>query len=341
MKRHHSAGRPRLENWLILAETYTAEKRTVDSIETIRLTDPAHGVEVSICPSVGNIAFDIRAHGQPILMSPERLSEWKKKPSQAGVPFLAPWANRLDGDAYWANGKRYLLNRDVVEIRRDPSGLPIHGLLLFASAWQVTRLQAGADASEVTSRLDFWKHPEWMAQFPFAHSIEMTHRLSSGVLEVRTTIDNLSTDPLPLVVGFHPWYQIPDTPRDQWKVHLPVREHYVLSRKLIPTGETKPLDLPSPTPLAGRELDDVFGGVDHNSEFSVEAKGKKVSVRFGPKFPIAIVYAPATRNVVCFEPMTGLTNGFNLAHDGIFKNLRSVPPGAAWTESFWIHPSGF
>jgi hypothetical protein len=39
--------------------------------------------------------------------------------------------------------------------------------------------------------------------------------------------------------------------------------------------------------------------------------------------------------------MTGLTNGFNLAHDGLFKNLQSVPPGASWTESFWIHPSGF
>jgi aldose 1-epimerase len=324
-----------------LAETYTAEKRIVDSIETIRLVDSSHAVEVSICPSVGNIAFDIRAHGKAILMSPPSLGEWKQKPSQAGVPFLAPWANRLDGDAYWANGKRYLLNRDVVEIRRDPAGLPIHGLLLFASAWQVKRLQADAQAAEVTSRLEFWKHPEWMAQFPFAHSIEMTHRLSGGILEVRTTIENHSTDPMPLVIGFHPWYQMPDAPRDQWKVRLPVREHYVLSRKLIPTGETKPLDLPNPMALAGRQLDDVFGGVDSNSEFSLEANGRKISVRFGPKFPIAIVYAPDTRDVVCFEPMTGLTNGFNLAHDGLFKNLQSVPPGAGWTESFWIHPSGF
>jgi aldose 1-epimerase len=229
----------------------------------------------------------------------------------------------------------------VVEIRRDPAGLPIHGLLLFASAWQVKRLQADAQAAEVTSRLEFWKHPEWMAQFPFAHSIEMTHRLSGGILEVRTTIENHSTDPMPLVIGFHPWYQMPDAPRDQWKVRLPVREHYVLSRKLIPTGETKPLDLPNPMALAGRQLDDVFGGVDSNSEFSLEANGRKISVRFGPKFPIAIVYAPDTRDVVCFEPMTGLTNGFNLAHDGLFKNLQSVPPGAGWTESFWIHPSGF
>ena len=240
---------------------------------------------------------------------------------------LAPWANRLDGDAYWANGKRYLLNPDAVEIRRDSNGLPIHGLLLFASAWEVARLHADEqgrrgdqppgvlEASGMDGAVPLRPHHHDDASAVWRHARSPHHH--------RKSFDG----PMPLVIGFHPWYQIPDAPRDQWKVHLPVREHYVLSQKVIPTGETKPVDLPDPTPLAGRQLDDVFGGVDPNSEFSLEANGRKVSVRFGPKFPIAIVYAPNTRDVVCFEPMTGLTNGFNLAHEGIFKNLQSVPPG--------------
>jgi aldose 1-epimerase len=324
-----------------LAETCSAQRVIVDSIEAIRLSDPAHAIDVSICPSVGNIAYDFRVRGKPILMSPARLGDWKQKPSQAGIPFLGPWANRLDADAYWANGKRYLLNPDAVEIRRDDKGLAIHGLLLFASAWHVDRLHADEHSAEVASTLWFWKHPEWMAQFPFAHTIRMTHRLYGGVLEVRTAIENHSTDPMPLVIGFHPWYQIPDAPRDRWKVHLPVREHYALSPKLIPTGETRPVDFPDPTPLAGRQFDDVFGSVDHAREFVLEADGRRVSVRFGEKYPIAIVYAPQTRDVVCFEPMTGLTDGFNLAHQGVFKNLQSIASGATWTESFWIHPTGF
>jgi aldose 1-epimerase len=325
-----------------LSATYSAQKHKVEAIETIRLTDSAHAIEVSICPAIGNIAYDMRVHGQPILTPPPgSLTEWQQKPSQAGIPFLAPWANRLDGDAFWANGKRYLLNPDAVALRRDPNGLPIHGLLLFASAWQVLSLAADDQAAEVSSRLEFWKHPEWMAQFPFAHSIQMTHRLSGGVLEVRTAIQNHSAEPMPLVVGFHPWYQISGAPRDEWKVRVPVREHYLLSPKLIPTGETEPANLPDPTPLAGRQLDDVFGGVDHNREFSLEADGRKIAIRFGPKFPVAIIYAPQTRDVVCFEPMTGLTNGFNLAHEGRFKNLQSIASGETWTESFWIHPTGF
>ncbi|MGP0075308.1 MAG: aldose 1-epimerase [Bryobacteraceae bacterium] len=324
-----------------MAETCSAQRVTVDSIETIRLSDPAHAIDVSICPPIGNIAYDMRVRGNPILMSPPKLSEWKQKPSQAGIPLLAPWANRLDADAYWANGKRYLLNPDAVEIRRDPNGLPIHGLLLYASAWHIERLHADEHAAEVSSVLEFWRHPEWMAQFPFAHTIRITHRLYGGVLEVRTTIENHSTDSMPLVVGFHPWYQIPETPRDRWQIHLPVREHFTLSAKLIPTGESNPVDFPDPTPLVGRQFDDVFGGVDHAGEFVLEADGRKISVRFGPKFPIAIVYAPPAPDVVCFEPMTGLTDGFNLAHAGVFKNLQSIAAGATWTESFWIRPTGF
>lgn len=324
-----------------MAESCSAERVTVDSIETIRLSDPAHGMELSICPSIGNIAYDLRVHGHPILKSPGKLDEWKRKPSQAGIPFLAPWANRLDGDAYWANGKRYLLNPGAVDIHRDPNGLPIHGLLLYADAWLVGALSADEHAAEVSSTLEFWRHPKWMAQFPFAHTVHMTHRLYGGSLEVRTSIENHCTEPMPLVIGFHPWYRIPDVPRDRWKVHLPVRRHYTLSPQVIPTGQTTPLDFPDPTPLSGRQFDDVFGDVDHSAEFVLEADGRRVAVRYGEKFPIAVVFAPPTPEVVCFEPMTGLTDGFNLAHAGIFKDLESIAPGATWTESFWVRPTGF
>jgi aldose 1-epimerase len=39
--------------------------------------------------------------------------------------------------------------------------------------------------------------------------------------------------------------------------------------------------------------------------------------------------------------MTALTNAFNLAHAGVYKDLPSIPPGGVWEESYWIEPSGF
>ena len=184
-----------------------------------------------------------------------------------------------------------------------------------------------------------------MAQFPFAHTIEMTYRLSDGALEVETVLENHSTEPMPVAVGYHPYFQVHDAPRDQWKVHVAARERLTLSPLLIPTGEKTAVSFPDPLPLAGTQLDDVFSGLvrgaDGRSEFWVQGKNEKVSVVYGPKYTVAVIYAPQGRDFICFEPMSAVTNAFNLAHKGVYKELQSVPAGGSWRESFWIRASGF
>ena len=97
-----------------------------------------------------------------------------------------------------------------------------------------------------------------MAQWPFAHEYEMTYTLKDGVLEVHVTITNLSNDPMPVAIGFHPYYRIPDVPRDQWTGHIPARQRVVADNRLIPTGEYRAMDIPEKFPLQGRTLDDGF-----------------------------------------------------------------------------------
>ena len=60
-------------------------------------------------------------------------------------------------------------------------------------------------------------------------------------------------------------------------------------------------------------------------------------------YKVAVVYAPTgpNRDFICFEPMTGPTNAFNLAHRGIYKELQTIPAGPTWQESYWIRPIGF
>ena len=45
-------------------------------------------------------------------------AEFARQPQFCGVPFLAPWANRVDGDGFWANGKRYVFNSELGLQRR-------------------------------------------------------------------------------------------------------------------------------------------------------------------------------------------------------------------------------
>jgi aldose 1-epimerase len=330
----------------VQAANYSAKKVSVDGVDVIQLADGARHTEVVIVPSIGNLAYEMKVNGKNAFWTPEKtIGQLKAKPELCGNPFLAPWANRIDQDAFFANGKKYLLNGEVGNLRRDGNQKPIHGLLAFASEWKVVQLAADSHSAHVTSRLEYWRYPDLMAQFPFAHNIEMTYRLVNGVLEVETSLENLSTDPMPVAVGYHPYFQVHDAPRDQWTVHLAARDHMELSNVLIPTGAHKPVTLPDPVPLAGRQLDDVFGnlvrGSDGKAEFWVQGKNEKVSVIYGPKYTTAIAYAPQGRNFICFEPMAAITNGFNLAHAGVYKELQSIPPGGTWRESFWIAATGF
>ena len=328
------------------APNYSADLIRVDDTDVVRLTDAARDTEVLIVPSIGNNAYQMKVRGKNILWSPYRsLKELKEKPVQVGNPLLAPWANRIDSEEYWANGRKYLLNPHLQNYRYDANHKPIHGLLVYAGEWKVVRLNANAESASATSRLEFWRRPDWMAQFPFAHTITMTYRLKDGALEVETEIENLSSEAMPLSLGYHTYYQLSDSARDDWRVHVAAKNRLLASSALIPTGEKRPVEFADSLRLRDYRLDDAFSDLirdsDGRAEFRVQGKSEKIRIRLGRKFDIAIVYAPPGQEFICFEPMVGTTDAFNLAHEGIFPGLQSVPPGGKWRESYWIIPEGF
>jgi aldose 1-epimerase len=262
-----------------------------------------------------------------------------------GVPFLAPWANRIDGDSYWVGERRYVLNPALNNLRRDGNGKPIHGLLNFSPLWRVVGLEADAVLACVTSQIEFWKYPALMAQFPFAHTIRMTYRLAAGTVEVETVVENHALEAMPVAIGFHPYFRLHDAVRDDWRVHVAARERMLLDAATIPTGRTEANPLADPQPLADTQLDDVFGSLvrdaDGIARFWFEGLRQRVTVAYGQRFTTAVVYAPKGRDFLCFEPMSAITNAFNLAHAGVFPGLQTIPPGSEWRESFRIVPSGF
>lgn len=328
------------------AANYTIQKTMLDSVEVYILRDAARASEVRIAPSVGNNSYEMTVKGKRVFWSPyQSAGEFAAKPVNLGNPLLWPWANRIDGMSYYANGKKYTLNADLGNVRPGPANTPIHGLIMFSKLWSVVKSEAGDGGAAVTARLEFWRRPELMAQFPFAHNIEMTYRLKDGALEVETAIENLSVEALPVSLGYHPYFQINDAPRNEWRVHLPAREKMKLSDRLIPTGERAGNAYADPQPLAGIVLDDVFDGLqrdaDGKARFWVEGKKERITVEYGPKYTVAVVYAPAGRGFICFEPMTAITNAFNAAQAGWYQGLQSVAPGQTWRESFRVVPSGY
>jgi len=321
--------------------SYSTERHVVDGIPVVTLRDAEHHAEVSIAPSIGNIAYEFKVNGKNALYFPfTKLSDFKEKPTLCGVPFLAPWANRLEKPGFTFQGKNYQVNPDLGNIKFDGNHLPIHGLLSFSPLWEVVESAADATSAHVTSRLEFWRHPELMAQFPFAHSIEMTYVLNNGKLQVETAIHNLSAAAMPVSIGYHPYFNLHDEPRDQWTVHIGARKHLLLNDKLLATGQSKPMELPDEFTLAGRVIDDGFYDLSRDANwlahFSVQGKQEKLEVTFGPKYTVNVTYAPAGKEFICFEPMAAMTNALNSGHA-----LQILEAGAEWRESFWIQVTGF
>lgn len=77
--------------------------------DIVRLEDRAHQVVVSILASVGNMAYEMNVKGHDILRFPfASVEAFTARPAGLhGIPLLAPWANRLDEQAFHANGTRY------------------------------------------------------------------------------------------------------------------------------------------------------------------------------------------------------------------------------------------
>jgi aldose 1-epimerase len=328
------------------AADYSARQTTRDGVDIVVLADAPRHTEVTILPGIGNMAYQMTVNGKNVLRTPVPLADFKAKPGMTGIPLLWPWANRIDQTSYYVNGKQYAFNLELGNVRLDANKKPIHGLISTSSAWKVVSCKADAQAAEVTSRLEYWKYPDLMEQFPFAHTLELTYRLKQGVLQVEAVIHNLAVEPMPVAIGFHSFYRVNDAPPGDWKIHLGARDQMVLSKEVIPTGERINVQskYADPLPLKGVRFDDVFTNMIRDSnglgEFWIQGKTEKVSVIYGPKYDVAVVVA-ADRDNVVMEAMSAITNAFNMAHRGAYKDLQMVAPDGEWRESFWVKPSGF
>ena len=93
------------------------------------------------------------------------------------------------------------------------------------------------------------------------------------------TITNMSPDPMPVAVGFHPYFQLTDSPRDEWTIAVGARTRWTLDANKVPTGETVPIEQlfpnPSSAPLRDYSLDDVF------SDLVRDEAGARDDVRLG------------------------------------------------------------
>ena len=310
--------------------SYGVVDERVDGAEGVALISGGGDLRAAFAPGAGMVGYSLAHRGEELLGQRGGMAAYRERGSTFGIPLLHPWANRLAGFAYSVDGRRVELDRGHLPVTLDPNGLPIHGLVAGFPEWEVIERVAGDDRAELAARLDFARHVELAAGFPWPHELQVHAELADDTLTVATTLRPTGELAVPIAFGWHPYLRLPGAPRSEWCVELPVRTRAELDGRGLPTGRVEPVAV-EPGPLGDRTYDDLFPGLSHPAAFALEAGGRRIEVEFGERYPVAQVYAPPDEEYVCFEPMTAPTNAL-ISGDG----LRTVAPGERFRAEFRV-----
>jgi aldose 1-epimerase len=303
----------------------------VDGYDAIRLRSASAQIDATFVPAAGMVGASLRDGGEELLGRGLGVQCYARGGTTMGIPLLHPWANRLAADGYRVNGTAVRLRPGSPLVARDDHGLPIHGLLGGWPHWALRRSNGNGGAGwALSAEIDFGAYPELLDAFPFPHRLALDVALRRRTLTVRTTLTATGERAVPVSFGFHPYLRLAGVARKDWHVELPPMRHLELDARAIPSGASRAVAAAA-GPLGTRTFDDGYVDVPDGAEFVVAGGGRRITVRLEEGYPAAQVFAPATDDVICFEPMTAPTNALNSG-----DRLSHVAPGERYTATFSI-----
>jgi aldose 1-epimerase len=318
------------------------------ALEMLHVCDRGSALEADFVPGAGMLCCSLRHRGQELLAQNAGVDAYARLGKTMGIPLLYPWANRLADFDYSAAGRSVRLPHDPARVHCDANGLPIHGAVGGLMVWEPVeagkQAPAGAPSSPASApgspdgtpsslgaRLD-WSdaQPELFELFPFRHELRYDVRLGDGRLRIDVTVHACGADAVPLAFGFHPYLAPPGSARQRWSIELPAMRALALDAQQIPVGPARE-HAAECFELDAREFDDGYDALAEPASFVVVAAGRRIELTFLRGYPCAQVFAPATGQFICFEPMTAPANALRSG-----EGLRLLAAGERFTASFEI-----
>src|SRR5579859_7088589 len=122
------------------AQRYTAKQDG----DVIALADTTARMNVAVVSSMGK-AWQIQVNGQNLVRTSPSLEAFQANSGLNGMPLLAPFANRLDQTAFYANGKKYNFDLELGNVRGP---IPSTGFVNGSKMWQLVEARADQKRSE-------------------------------------------------------------------------------------------------------------------------------------------------------------------------------------------------
>lgn len=300
-------------------------------------------VEVFASPSLGE-AKDLLDHND---------DKFGNKIFSVGGAFLVPYANRIrgkvtpDGSEITTSIAGQTVNLPANWVGKNPGAekVSMHGLML-TSKFQNVRQVSTADASTVSG---IFHAGNWDSHWVSDTDMSVRIALRNDSVEFMLTAKNVGKEPLPIGIGWHPYFAIPSGDRKQARLHLPADKVAVMDNydNVFPTGEVRPVSAGDGkydfTAADGKALDDIF--LDDNFQnIQRDANGDAVAKVIDPasKYAIKIVaespqiksiqvYSPPDKNFVALEPQFNLPDPYGSEWKSSDTGMVLLKPGESTT----------
>ncbi len=264
----------------------------------------ADGAEAGVLPEIGGcIAFyraDIAGRKIDFLRPAGAAALAQRDPRLTGCFPLVPFSNRIRA------GKFRFAGREIALPANAPTGPhAIHGFG-FEALWRV--------ATRSESRLAI-EHRRDGGAWPFSYIARQVFELTSAGLTVTMKVGNLGDEPMPLGLGWHPYF--PRTPRARLVASV--------KKMWRNDAETMPIELVDPP--AGQRLDkgvrleefavdNCFTGWGGRALIEWPETKTRLELSADGVFKFLVVFVPQGRDFFCAEPVSNCTDAFNLADQG-------------------------
>ena len=264
-----------------------------------------------------------------------------------GGAILLPFANRIrgqlagDGKTITASvaGKTVTLAANWSGTEPGAEKHAIHGLMLN-SKFQNVAPQNGANESAVSATLhagDFGGH--WLSDT----DVKVETTLMYGAFEMTVTATNVGHAPLPMGIGWHPYFVLPSGDRKQVRLHLPGElravmnnydDSFTTGKRVSVKGTPYDFTAPGGRALDTQYLDDNFSDLIRNPEGSTVSELIDPEANYGlrlitlsPQIKSIQVYAPPQKNFVAIEPQFNLPDPYNKNWGNINTGMVLLQPG--------------
>lgn len=259
-----------------------------------------------------------------------------------GGAILLPYANRIRGaDVPGAREIRAELpGGAVARLPRNWGGkapgaaqYAMHGLILATPPDSLDQ----PSPDRLTGRLDVG---DFGGRWPSRALVEISWALAEGGLELTVETRNVGREPLPLGVGWHPYFALPSGERAKARLTVPATARLEVDDydQVLPTGRKLPVggteyDARSGLTLGDLYLDDCFVDLEAQAD-QVRLEVADPAARYGvrlradaPPVRAVQVYAPPSEAFVVVEPQYNWPDPFSPIWSGADTGMARVPPG--------------